>query len=160
MIYDFKITFVIVNIKVFNPNAFILNNTRESTLTKDNLFAWSFPKSTVPEQTIYVLTQAPKYGVLYRIIDRVSGRNRRIGQYANFTQDNINDGDIFYRLHQLHYAALKDTFRFKVVTPHVVSDELTFDVTFLPGEGGIKLINNTLIVTEGRLQQVRFGDVL
>lgn len=43
---------------------------------------------------------------------------------------------------------------FQVVTPHVISDELTFDITFYPGKGGIKLVNQTLYATEGRLQQV------
>jgi hypothetical protein len=113
-VYDFKITFLIVSIKVFNPVPFVLNNTRSQTLAKEHLFAWTFPRSSAPAATFYVLTAAPTYGILYRIIDPIAGRNRRIGQYANFTQQHVNDGRIFYELHQLHYTTVKDSFRFKV----------------------------------------------
>ena len=64
----------------------MLNGTEIGSLSRSNLFAWTFPKSYPPESLIYHVEEPPKFGILSR---KVGTRNRRIGVSSNFTQQVI-----------------------------------------------------------------------
>lgn len=84
LIHVFRITFIPVHFKIFNRIPFLLNNTDNLLLKRENLFAWTFPKSFSTDQLIYHIIEPPKFGTLLRRIEKK--RNRRIGVSSNFTQ--------------------------------------------------------------------------
>ncbi|KAE9420695.1 hypothetical protein Angca_006391, partial [Angiostrongylus cantonensis] len=83
MIHNFRLMFIPMNVKVFNREVFMLNGTESGTLSRSNLFAWTFPKGYPPEKLIYHIEEPPKYGILSR---KINGKSRRIGVSSNFTQ--------------------------------------------------------------------------
>uniref|UniRef100_A0A183V3V4 Cadherin domain-containing protein n=1 Tax=Toxocara canis TaxID=6265 RepID=A0A183V3V4_TOXCA len=152
IVHTFKITFIPVHVKIFNRLTFLLNNTDQLTLTREHLFAWTFPKSFPPQQLVFHIIEPPKFGILSRRIE--TNRNRRIGVSSNFTQQHIDEQVIFYKLHFIQYSVVNDFFTFRVIAPSVASETIRFDITFIPGLGAIQLINRTVIVDEGGLQKI------
>ncbi len=94
-IHRFKISFIPVHVKVFNRQAFLLNASDSMFITREHLFAWTFPRTTVAQKLIYHIVEPPKFGILQRRIE--ANRNRRIGVSSNFTQqvqkDSISQAD-------------------------------------------------------------------
>ncbi|VDK52830.1 unnamed protein product [Anisakis simplex] len=147
-----RITFIPVHVKIFNRIPFLLNNSDQLTLTREHLFAWTFPKNFQSHQLIFHVIEPPKFGILSRKIE--PNRNRRIGVSSNFTQQHIDNATVFYKLHFIQYSVVNDFFTFRVITPSVASETIRFDITFIPGLGAIQLINRTIIVDEGGLQKI------
>ncbi|ETN75502.1 hypothetical protein NECAME_12331 [Necator americanus] len=83
MIHNFRLMFIPMNVKVFNREVFMLNGTESGTLSRANLFAWTFPKSYPPDKLVFHIEEPPKYGILSR---KINGKSRRIGVSSNFTQ--------------------------------------------------------------------------
>ncbi|KAL3997137.1 hypothetical protein ACH3XW_9615 [Acanthocheilonema viteae] len=152
MIHVFRITFIPVHVKIFNRIPFLLNNTDNLPLKRENLFAWTFPKSFPTNQLIYHIIEPPKFGTLLRRIEK--NRNRRIGVSSNFTQKHIDDSDISYKMYFVQYSIVNDFFTFRLITPSVTSEEILFEITFIPGHGSVQLINRTIIVEEGGMQKI------
>ncbi|VDO48664.1 unnamed protein product [Onchocerca flexuosa] len=152
MIHVFRITFIPVHVKIFNRVPYLLNNTDNLLLKRENLFAWTFPKSFPSSQLIYHVIEPPKFGILSRRIEK--NRNRRIGVSSNFTQKHIDDGDITYKMHFVQYSIVNDFFTFRLIAPSVTSEEIRFEITFIPGRGSVQLINRTVIVDEGGIQKI------
>ncbi|VDM60138.1 unnamed protein product [Angiostrongylus costaricensis] len=125
MIYNFRLMFIPMNVKVFNREVFMLNGTESGTLSRSNLFAWTFPKSYPPEKLIYHIEEPPKYGILSR---RINGKSRRIGVSSNFTQADIDNELISFKLHFMQYSIINDFFLFRVITPAISSESLRFEV--------------------------------
>lgn len=66
----------------------------------------------------------------------------------------IDDGEISYKMHFVQYSIVNDFFTFRLATPSVTSEEVLFEITFIPGQGSVQLINRTVIVEEGGVQKV------
>ncbi|VDN42160.1 unnamed protein product [Gongylonema pulchrum] len=152
MVHVFRILFIPVHVKIFNRVPFLLNNTDSLTLKRANLFAWTFPKNFPSSELVYHIIEPPKFGTLLRRLGR--NRNRRIGVSSNFTQKHIDDGEISYKMHFVQYSVINDFFTFRLVAPAVTSEEIRFEITFIPGHGSIQLINRTVVVNEGGIQKV------
>ncbi|CAJ0596108.1 unnamed protein product [Cylicocyclus nassatus] len=146
MIHNFRLMFIPMNVKVFNREAFMLNGTESATLSRANLFAWTFPKSYSPEKLVYHIEEPPKYGILSR---RINGKSRRIGVSSNFTQLDIDNRLISFKLHFMQYSIINDFFLFRVITPAVSSESLRFEIIFVPTQTSIQLVNRTVVVQEG-----------
>ncbi|KAJ1350907.1 hypothetical protein KIN20_006824 [Parelaphostrongylus tenuis] len=151
MIHNFRLMFIPMNVKVFNREVFMLNGTESGTLSRSNLFAWTFPKSYPPEKLIYHIEEPPKYGILSR---RVNGKSRRIGVSSNFTQADIDNQLISFKLHFMQYSIINDFFLFRVVTPAISSESLRFEIIFVPTQTSIQLVNRTVVVQEGETSVV------
>uniref|UniRef100_A0A1I7X580 Ig-like domain-containing protein n=1 Tax=Heterorhabditis bacteriophora TaxID=37862 RepID=A0A1I7X580_HETBA len=143
--------FTPMNVKVFNREAFIINGTETGTLSRSNLFAWTFPKSYPPNKLVYHIEEPPKYGILSR---KVGKKNRRIGVSSNFTQEDIDNVLISYRLHFMQYSIVNDFFLFRVVSPAMSSESLRFEIIFVPTPTSIQLVNRTVVIQEGELTMV------
>ncbi|EJD74215.1 Fras1 protein, partial [Loa loa] len=152
MIHVFRITFIPVHVKIFNRIPYLLNNTDNLLIKRENLFAWTFPKSFPTNQLVYHIIEPPKFGTLLRRIEK--NRNRRIGVSSNFTQKHIDDGEITYKMHFVQYSIVNDFFTFRLITPSVTSEKVLFEITFIPGRGSVQLINRTVIVEEGGIQKI------
>lgn len=68
----------------------------------------------------------------------------------------IDDGEITYKMHFVQYSIINDFFTFRLITPSVTSEEILFEITFIPGRGSVQLINRTVIVEEGGMRKVNF----
>ncbi|PIO77708.1 hypothetical protein TELCIR_00118 [Teladorsagia circumcincta] len=126
MIHNFRLMFIPMNVKVFNREVFMLNGTETGTLNRANLFAWTFPKSYPPEKLVYHIEEPPKYGILSR---KINGKSRRIGVSSNFTQADIDNKVISFKLHFMQYSIINDFFLFRVITPAISSESLRFEIT-------------------------------
>lgn len=84
MVHVFHITLIPVHVKIFNRIPFLLNHTDNLPLKRENLFAWTFPKSFLTNQLVYHIIEPPKFGTLLRRTEK--NRSRRIGVSSNFTQ--------------------------------------------------------------------------
>uniref|UniRef100_A0A0N4WQI5 Cadherin domain-containing protein n=1 Tax=Haemonchus placei TaxID=6290 RepID=A0A0N4WQI5_HAEPC len=146
MIHNFRLMFIPMNVKVFNREVFMLNGTETGTLNRGNLFAWTFPKSYPPEKLVYHIEEPPKYGILSR---RINGKSRRIGVSSNFTQADIDNRLISFKLHFMQYSIINDFFLFRVITPAISSESLRFEIIFIPSQTSIQLVNRTVVVQEG-----------
>ncbi|CAI4225737.1 unnamed protein product [Auanema sp. JU1783] len=146
MIHNFRITFVPMNVKIFNREVFMLNGTEVGQLTRANLFAWTFPKSFSPDKLVYHIKEPPQYGILSR---KIGKKSRRIGVSSNFTQQDIDNGLIQYKLHFMHFSIVNDFFLFQVVSPSVSSETQHFEIIFVPSPSSIQLINRTVVLEEG-----------
>lgn len=152
----FQIDFITVSIRVFVQEALRLNRTEQGMITRRNMLATVFPQNFQPNQLIFQLLEAPKLGMLLRLVPE-TGKQRRVGVSSNFTQQQIDDGLLSYKLHFAPFSVLNDFFTFRLITPAAISDEIfRFDIVYLPGGGigEIRLLNRTLIVTEGGIQQI------
>ncbi|VDM77399.1 unnamed protein product, partial [Strongylus vulgaris] len=132
--------------QVFNREAFMLNGTESGTLSRANLFAWTFPKSYPPEKLVYHIEEPPKYGILSR---KINGKSRRIGVSTNFTQLDLDNRLISFKLHFMQYSIINDFFLFRVITPAISSESLRFEIIFVPTQTSIQLVNRTVVVQEG-----------
>lgn len=128
MVHVFRIDFIPMNIKVFTREPFVLNGTETMSISRQNLFSWTFPKSFSAHNLIYHIDEPPKLGTLSRKL--AVGKQRRIGVSSNFTQQDIDEGAISYKLHYQQYSIVNDFFVFRVVSPAVSSPLLRFDVSF------------------------------
>ncbi|CAB3407120.1 unnamed protein product [Caenorhabditis bovis] len=153
MVHVFRIDFIPMNVKVFTREPFVLNGTEVATIGRQNLFAWTFPKSFSSHNLIYFIDEPPKLGTLSRRIGATK-KQRRIGVSSNFTQQDIDEGSISYKLHYQQYSIVNDFFMFRVVSPAVSSALLRFEIVYVPQASSIRLINKTIVVKEGESASV------
>ncbi|ULU12688.1 hypothetical protein L3Y34_015737 [Caenorhabditis briggsae] len=152
MVHVFRIDFIPMNIKVFTREPFVLNGTLTMSISRQNLFSWTFPKSFSAHYLVYHIDEPPKLGTLSRRLS--GGKQRRIGVSSNFTQQDIDEGSIGYKLHYQQYSIVNDFFVFRVVSPAVSSPLLRFDIVYVPKESSIRLVNKTIVVKEGEIASI------
>ncbi len=152
MVHNFRISFIPISIKIFNREIFLLNRTDAGIIVREHLFAWTFPKSYPPPELVYNIEEPPKFGILYRKL--ADGKKRRIGVSSNFTQQDIDEGLISFKLHFTHYAIVNDFFIFRVLTPAVNSASSRFEIVYMPPETSVQLVNRTIVVTEGKMARI------
>ncbi|VDK79865.1 unnamed protein product [Litomosoides sigmodontis] len=152
MIHVFRITLIPVQVKIFNRIPFLLNCTDNLPLKRENLLAWTFPKSFLTSELTYHIIEPPKFGALLRRVE--NNRSRRIGVSSNFTQKHIDDNDITYKMHFVQHSIVNDFFTFRLITPSVTSEEILFEMTSIPESGSLHLTNHTVIVEEGGIQKI------
>ncbi|CAD5206846.1 unnamed protein product [Bursaphelenchus okinawaensis] len=154
-LYEFAIDMFPISVKVYYQEPIVLNNTEEVVLSRSNLMAVSFPELIQPDAFVYHIVEPPKYGMLSRQV--ASMKMRRIGLASNFTQYHLDQQTITYKLNYVQYNILNDFFMFRILTPTTTTELLRCDITFLPGENSLTLINRTLVVNEGRKQKITNG---
>ncbi|CAI2317692.1 unnamed protein product [Caenorhabditis sp. 36 PRJEB53466] len=152
MVHVFRIDFIPMNIKVFTREPFVLNGSETQSISRQNLFSWTFPKSFSAHNLLYHIDEPPKLGTLSRKLS--AGKQRRIGVSSNFTQQDIDEGIISYKLHYQQYSIVNDFFVFRVVSPAVSSPLLRFDIVYVPKESSIRLVNKTIVVKEGETASI------
>lgn len=76
---------------------------------------------------------------------------------TEFRLQHIDDNDITYKMHFVHYSIVNDFFTFRLITPSVTSEQILFEITFIPGRGSMQFINRTVIVEEGGMQKVNLN---
>ncbi|KAL7074968.1 hypothetical protein ACQ4LE_005984, partial [Meloidogyne hapla] len=156
LVQTLQIDFITLSIRVFVQEPLTLNQTDQAQIRRKNMLATVFPQQFSTEQLYFHILEAPKLGMLLRLVEE-TGRHRRVGVSSNITQQQIDEGLFFYKLHFAPFSVLNDFFTFRLLTPAGPSEEIfRFDIVYLPGGGigDIRLKNNTLIVEEGGIQEI------
>ena len=109
-VYTFRMTFVRCRLITLEINSLSLNSSQEGTLTPLNLEYRTSPVASPPITIKYILLSPPTYGFLFSAVS-----NYRLRRHDSFSQEDINSGNIKYRLMRKSYSSITDTILFKVI---------------------------------------------
>ncbi|KRY83191.1 Chondroitin sulfate proteoglycan 4 [Trichinella pseudospiralis] len=137
-------------IKVFSATPFVTFSQRKSTIQRNHLLAWTFPKPTNPDDIRYEITKASVYGFLVKVFEQSDGgKVRRLGVYSNFSQTDIDNGRLHYQLRYNHFSLLHDYFQFTVTALGITTTPSRFSIVYIPENERGMLVNRTLIIKRG-----------
>ena len=160
-VYDFRIEFLLVSIKLMANNELVLNRSQEAVVSNRFLQAEALPFSQTPANISFVMVSTPRFGELFRLEGNPT-RRQALPNGAVFTQRDIDTSRVVYRLHRKSYSAFTDQFRFHVKIPGFESPVYEFNMRHVPpapkgmisikrievGEGGAVTITPKLISIE------------
>jgi len=135
-----------------------------AAITSDALKATSTLPYHGPADINFRLVSAPRVGNLLRIDETSSGHGRgrrRLVAGSTFTQADIDNNRIQYRLTKLPETTVRDDFRFRVRVPGAEeSSTTTFEIVYEPDGGDLWVVNNGLVdVDEGGSKVIGMDDL-
>ncbi|XP_066901747.1 chondroitin sulfate proteoglycan 4 isoform X2 [Halyomorpha halys] len=148
-VYEFHITFIKLNLMEKNCYPLYLNGDSEIYLNEASLSYRTFPILTMSEKIKYTIKKLPVFGSLY--FSKSSDERLVLGD--NFTQEDINQNRIKYKMLRTAYVSLNDSIIFIVSAEHcsfVLSS--TIYIVYTPKRDlphSVKLVINPLKVMEG-----------
>ncbi|KAK2152839.1 hypothetical protein LSH36_316g03037, partial [Paralvinella palmiformis] len=148
--YDFDIVIIAAGLNITRNVGLHLTGMRDGYITENELMTVSSIPYHTPGKIVYSILSLPRHGHLYRIHQRTKERIRKKRISTNFTQADINGGDVLYRLNRALLNTIEDSFEFRVEVPEMESEIATFSVRYDPVDSEIHFINNGLLnVREG-----------
>ena len=149
---------------VLETNAILqMAGVREQTITDQHLKVRSTVLTHQPSDIVFVLESTPTQGNLLRVHDEPHdsrSRKTRIANRSNFTQQEINDQAIVYRLHRALFSPIQDEFRFRIVIPGNASRVHAFRIDYEPIDTEMRFVNNGLMnVIEGESKLITPDDL-
>ncbi|XP_067134539.1 LOW QUALITY PROTEIN: chondroitin sulfate proteoglycan 4-like [Centruroides vittatus] len=150
-VYDFRITFIAVNLRRIVDKELILERVLEGHLSDSEVKFETNPISTPADQIVYTVLNPPIYGnlVLFQS-SNLEHRHKKLDVGTTFTQQDIDSKHVKYKLHRRSYSAVSDRFDYRVNCPGgAASDILTFHIRHVPGETDVTIVNEKLTVLEG-----------
>ena len=146
--YEFDIQLLNVTFNLIRNMDLVILGQKESVISLNHIKATS-SISQRGRDIIYTIASEPKQGKVYRLMDT---RPRRvwINVEGNFTQAELNQERIIYRLNHLSDVPITDTFKFTVsVGNHVLRNNI-FTVVYRPSlSSELDVTNIGLNVDEG-----------
>ncbi|XP_013417687.1 chondroitin sulfate proteoglycan 4-like [Lingula anatina] len=145
---QFHITFDQVQLQLNKNTKLQLEGVMEMELNKSHLSASTNNPNTLPDAVMYKLITTPRQGHLLKLKNSNSNEyQQRLGQSSNFTQKDINDGLILYKLHRTLDNVVNDNFQFRLQfkdAGSIQSTAFTFEIEFIPVESDILFTNRLL----------------
>ena len=141
--FDFKITFIDLELKETKRIPIEFSNSIEIDLTPQNLEFQTNPIVTLPNKIKYTIVSMTKYGNIIHGNEIV-----KVGQ--TFTQEDVDCGRLKYRMFKRAYTTVDDKVTFEVNAPQCQS--ITSTLSFLhrsPMNAKTLEYPETLKVTEG-----------
>ncbi|XP_012264856.2 chondroitin sulfate proteoglycan 4 [Athalia rosae] len=117
--FDFRINFIDLELKESRKNSVNFTNSLEVLVGSQNLKYVTNPLTTPPNRISFTIQDGPKYGDL--ILAKKS-----IGKSDSFTQDDLDNGRLRYRLLRKSFSNVDDDVILKVKAPQCV--ELSTDI--------------------------------
>lgn len=111
--YDFRITFIYLELKEIKRMPVNFTNTAEVIVTGQNLKYQTNPLITSPKKILFTINVGPRYGELL-----VTKRKINVGN--SFSQEDIDTGKLRYRLYRRAYSIIHDELTFKVSAPQCI----------------------------------------
>lgn len=108
-LYDFRLTFIKLELHQSVNEELILNNTREAFISSLHLKYETKPLALPSDSILYTIVRAPKYGILH-----LSTGKHHLALHSTFTQKNVDNDQLWYRLHRRAYSHIQDEFSFVV----------------------------------------------
>ena len=163
--YEFHIRVVRQRVTIVRSDGLRIGGSRDSAaITSDALKAASALPYHGPADVSFRLISVPRVGNLLRS-DESQGRGRaqrrRLVAGSTFTQADINNNLILYRLTKLPETTVHDDFRFRVSVPGADESSVTvFQIHYEPDGGDLWIVNNGLVdVEEGGFKLVGPDDL-
>ncbi|XP_043231633.1 chondroitin sulfate proteoglycan 4-like [Amphibalanus amphitrite] len=130
-VYDFRIEFLLVSIKLTANVELVLNRSQEAVVSNKFLQADALPFSQPAANISFEMVSTPRFGELFRL-EGSPARRQVLPTGAVFTQRDIDTSRILYRLHRKSYSAFTDQFRFRVRIPGFESHVHEFNMRHVP----------------------------
>ena len=151
--HEFHIRIVKRRVELIRSAGLRIGGSRNSAaITSGALKAASTLPYHGPADVSFRLIREPFLGNLLRSDESAgSGRTqrRRLINGSTFTQADIDDNQILYRLTNLPEATVRDNFRFRVSVPGAEeSKTTTFEIRYEPHGGDLWVVNNGLLDVE------------
>ncbi|XP_037868399.1 chondroitin sulfate proteoglycan 4 [Bombyx mori] len=108
-LYDFRLTFIKLELYQSINEELVLNNTREAFISAQHLRFKTKPLALSNDRIVYTILRPPKYGILH-----LSSGKHHLQIHNTFTQQNIDADQLWYRLHRRAYSHIQDEFHFVV----------------------------------------------
>lgn len=108
-LYDFRLTFIKLELYQSVNRELILNNTREAFISSQHLEYKTKPLALSTDRVLYTIVRAPKYGILH-----LSSGKHHLQLHSTFTQQNVDSDQLWYRLHRRAYSHIQDEFSYVV----------------------------------------------
>lgn len=150
-LYDFRLTFIKLELYQSMNEELILNNTREAFISSQHLKFRTKPLALGNDRIVYSILRPPKYGILH-----LSSGKHHLQMHSAFTQQNIDNDQLWYRLHRRAYSHIQDEFTFVVGATECENITGVMTIRHTPGsltsdrmEGRIHTTLERLQVTEG-----------
>lgn len=146
--FEFHVSVIDTRVELVRNRPLILRGTRERPVTWDELKSVSTLPYHGPQDITYRLKTNPSHGFLHRIYPGVGdggkSRKKRLSVGSNFTQADINEGRIVYRLNKALHNLVQDGFEFQVSASGATPVARRFQVTYEPIVGKLRFTNNGL----------------
>ncbi|XP_048004606.1 chondroitin sulfate proteoglycan 4 [Leguminivora glycinivorella] len=108
-LYDFRLTFIKLDLYQSVNEELVLNNTREAFISAQHLKFKTKPIGLPSDRILYTILKSPKYGILH-----LSSGKYHLQTHSTFTQQHIDTDQLWYRLHRRAYSHIQDEFSFVV----------------------------------------------
>ncbi|GFR30934.1 chondroitin sulfate proteoglycan 4 [Trichonephila clavata] len=154
--YDFRITFIAINLKQICNSDLQLNRKIEGIISDTELKFETYPIATSSEHITYTLKSIPIYGnlIIFRTSDSDS-RHKKLEIGSTFTQHDIDSKKLKYKLHRRSYSSMQDMFVFTVSSSGgAISKETEFKIKHEPGDVEAVIINEKVTVLEGGTSKI------
>ncbi|XP_070515030.1 chondroitin sulfate proteoglycan 4 isoform X2 [Cardiocondyla obscurior] len=151
--YDFRITFIDLELKEARRVPINLTNTPNITVTSNHLKYQTNPLVTSPSKIVFTLITGPKYGNLFLF-------GHKLAATDTFTQEDIDADRLSYRLFSRSYSNILDEIIFKVNAPQCVDIHANLKVRYYLGKNSKSLEGmENLKVDEGSKVPLRITHV-
>ncbi|KAJ8737306.1 hypothetical protein PYW07_000577 [Mythimna separata] len=150
-LYDFRLTFIKLELYQSVNEELVLNNTREAFISSQHLTFKTNPLTLPSDRVVYTILRPPKYGILH-----LSAGKHHLQMHSTFTQQHIDTDQLWYRLHRRAYSHIQDEFTFVVGATECENITGVMTIRHTPGtltsdrtEGRVHTTLERLQVTEG-----------
>ncbi|PZC75924.1 hypothetical protein B5X24_HaOG205317 [Helicoverpa armigera] len=150
-LYDFRLTFIKLELYQSVNEELVLNNTREAFISSQHLTFKTNPLTLPSDRIVYTILRPPKYGILH-----LSSGKHHLQVHSTFTQQHIDTDQLWYRLHRRAYSHIQDEFTFVVGATECENITGVMTIRHTPGtltsdriEGRVHTTLERLQVTEG-----------
>jgi len=152
-VYDFRITFIDLELKETRRVPVNLTNTSNITITSNHLRYQTNPLVTSASKIAFALTTEPRYGNLFL-------SDRKLAAADTFTQEDIEEARLSYSLFRRAYSNILDEITFKVNAPQCVDIHATLKFRYYVGKNSKSLEGmESLKVDEGSRAPLRITHV-
>ncbi|KAG8227093.1 hypothetical protein J437_LFUL007430 [Ladona fulva] len=146
-VYDFRIKFVELRLEHIRNLELTMDGIQEIPIAEENLLYQTKPTPTDPSRIVYHLLRSTRYGALS--IWRSDSSNpkqqhRRLQPGDTFTQRDLTDSRLRYKLHHRTYSRAHDEFQFRVTTPDLSTEPAVFSIAHIPGPDEYSAVTATV----------------
>lgn len=149
-LYDFRISFTTIDLVEVANRELVLENVVEGHITEADLKHKTSPVSTPADQITYTITAPTLFGNLVLFQPSENRMHRRLDTNSFFTQQDIDNKHLKYKIHRKSHTLVNDQFVFQVSSPDgFVLDGRVFRIKHVPSESNAVVTNEKLEVAEG-----------
>ncbi|KAG7313392.1 hypothetical protein JYU34_000510 [Plutella xylostella] len=146
-LYDFRLTFIKLELYQTINEELVLNNTREAFISSQHLRFSTKPLPLASDRIVYTIIRPAKYGILH-----LSAGKHHLSMHSSFTQQHIDNDQLWYRLHRRAYSHIQDEFSFVVGATECDNITGVMTIRHTPGLTSAEHTSGRIHTTLERLQ--------